>query len=256
MSPTIRRRPARPDVALDLRRVLRSSLAVLRRRGPFLVGAAVLVFLPVSLADAAVDWLDVIRRRSGDDITLVALIGASLLGLVLTNVGAVFYSGVLGESVAAERAKGRPAGLLTTLRSLPYLRLLAVEALYIGAVVIGLVLFIVPGVVAFAWFALAGPLTTIDGLRPTEAMRRSFELVRGNEGRVLAVVALAFLAEALTGGLIGVVLPETGLLGWLGALVRNVAVAPLLGVATVVMALELGRAGGLGPQIAARRSRS
>lgn len=251
MSPRPRPR-AGSGVSLDLGRIVRSSLAVLRRRGPFLFGAALLVFLPISLADAAVDWLDVIRRRSGDDITFAALIGASLLGLVLTNLGAVFYSGLLGKAVGAQREKGRAGGLGATLRSLPYLRLLAVEALYVGAVVVGVVLFVVPGVLAFAWFALAGPLTTVEDLRPVAAMRRSFQLVRGNEWRVLAVVALALVAEAVAGGAVGLVLPETGLLGWAGALARNVAIAPFFGVATVLMALELRRAGASGPRIGRR----
>ena len=68
---------------------------------------ALVVFTPIAAWDAGVDWFATIEERRRDGVGLPALAGAVVLGLVLTNLGAIFYSGVIGEAASLRRSSGR-----------------------------------------------------------------------------------------------------------------------------------------------------
>jgi hypothetical protein len=57
-------------------------------------------------------------------------------------------------------------------------------------VLIGLLFFIIPGLIFISWFALATYLVVDKGLTPIEAMKRSRELARGREWEVLGAAAI------------------------------------------------------------------
>ena len=97
------------------------------------------------------------------DLATVALLVAVLAQSVTVLLGEVFYSGAVALLIARTQPGGRPS-LLGVARSLSYGRLIAVDLLFGLGIAVGLVLFVVPGVVAFTWFALAGPLVELDGV--------------------------------------------------------------------------------------------
>ena len=101
--------------------------------------------------------------------------------------------------------KERPS-LVTVMRTTPYLPLIATSLLFSLGLGVGLSLFIVPGLVFFAWFVLAAPLVKIEGLGVREAFRRSRQLERGSFWPVLLLVGSVYLlSEGLT-----TALPATG----------------------------------------------
>ena len=60
------------------------------------------------------------------------------------------------------------------------------------AAAVGLVLFVVPGLVLFCTYAVAGPVCVIEGLGPIESLSRSAVLARGDGWRVFGVLALLY----------------------------------------------------------------
>ena len=239
--------PARPHahrgVILRARDVQAATLRVCRQRAGslFLIGAV--IFVPLGLLDAIPDQVVHVDRVSDlSDLATVAVLVAVLAQSVTVLLGEVLYSGAVAQLIARTPPGARPS-LLGVARSLSYGRLIAVDILFGLGIAVGLVLLVVPGVVAFTWFALAGPLVELDRLGVRAAFMRSRRLVRGHFWTVLAVLGPITLAsEALTDAALSVahgVLGDSLLADWLGESATNIMLSPLYAVAAVLITLRL-----------------
>ena len=212
-----------------------------------LIGAV--VFMPLGLLDAVPDRVAEVSGVSDlSNLATAAVLVAFLAQSVTVLLGEVFYSGAVALLIARTEPRDRPS-LRQLARSLSYGRLIAVDLLFGLGIAVGLVLFVVPGVVAFTLFALAGPLVELDGLSVGAAFARSRRLVRGHFWTVLAVLGPITLAsEALTDVVLAVghgVLGDSLFADWLGESAANIVLSPLYAVAAVLMTLQLS--GQLGP---------
>ncbi len=211
-------------------------------QAPSLLLLAVVVFVPVGLLDAIAVNVEVGSLSPSSGLLVAAAAGA-VAALTLTGlIGEVFYSGAVAISLThAER--GRAPSLLEIARRLNYRRLIAVDLLYGLVVVVGLVLLLVPGVAAFVWLGLAGPVVEIEGRSVRGAFRRSWDLVRGRFWTVLLVLGpIELVGDALTDLLTGLVHHHLGhsLLGvWAAESLSNVVLTPVYAVAAVLLTLDL-----------------
>jgi hypothetical protein len=224
--------------------VYAQTIRTLTRDAGVLVLLGALVFVPLGLLDAAANRAGSIHVEDLGDLPDLA-VGALVVGFaaqaITSLLGEVFYSGAVALTIARAEPGGRPS-LLAIARSLSYGRLIAVDVLFGVTVVIGLVLFVVPGVVAFTWFALAGPLVELEGAGVKESFTRSRRLVRGRFWTVLAILGPITLAsELLTDAVLGLIhgaIHDAFLGDWIGESVTNIAISPLYAVAAVVVALD------------------
>jgi hypothetical protein len=216
-------------------------------RAGFLLALGALVFIPLGLLDAFADRIGSIHVSSPGELTSLAL-AAAVVGFaaqaITSLLGEVFYSGAVALTLANADSGERPT-LWQVARSLSYGRLIAVDILFGAVVVIGLVALIAPGVLAFTWFALAGPLVEIEDCGTKEAFTRSRALVRGHFWTVVAVLgpitlASEFAADAVLTLSHGAI--HNPLLGaWVGESVTNIAISPFYAVAAVLLTLKLRR---------------
>lgn len=227
-------------------RELRSIYARIGRtywswRGSLLLLAAI-VFLPLGLLDSISATLDVDSLDLDSGVKIAALV-AAVSALVATSlIGEVFYSGAVAISLTHPEHE-RPPSLREIARHIDYGRLIAVDLIYVFIVVIGLLLFFVPGALAFVWLGLAGPVVEIEKCSVRGAFRRSVELVR----RKFWVVFLVLVPVELVGDAIGELLGSGvhALLGdsfvatWLADTAANIFLAPIFAVAAVLLTLDL-----------------
>jgi hypothetical protein len=206
------------------------------------------VFVPLGLLDALAnrtgDFADV---DNASDLLQGALAAVGLAQAFTSLLGEVFYSGAVAL-MAARSERDREPSLGQVARSISYRRLIAVDLLFGITVAIGLVLLVVPGLVLFTWFALAGPLVELDRVGVREAFARSRHLVRGSFFAVLAVLGPIWLAsEALVGAVLGAghgALGDSLLSDWVVESAANVALSPFYAVAAVLITFRLsGREG-------------
>ena len=217
------------------------------RRGWYLLLLGIAVFVPLGLLEALADSAPEIEVSSlgeladiGKDALILGLMAQSFTSLL----GDVFYSGAVGLALKrGERSK--PPTLGTVARHLSYGRLIAVDLLIGLGTAVGLVALIVPGVVFFTWFALAGPIVELEGIGVRAAFARSRRLVRGHFWRVLIVlVPIAVASELLSTASLQVVHDaiHAPLLGdWVGEAATNILLSPFYAVAAVLITLELSR---------------
>jgi len=213
-----------------------------RSWAPTLLLLALIVFLPLALLDALtmnveVDALDV---TSGIKVAaLVLAVGAiTATGLI----GEVFFSGAIAISLTHPRGEGPPP-LREIARRLKYGRLIAVDLVYVVLVALGLLLGLIPGLLAFVFLGLAGPVVEIEERTARGALARSMRLVRGNFWFVLWILLpIQVLGDAIghfLASLVHDLLGHTFLATWLAEATADIALSPLFAVAAVLLTIEL-----------------
>lgn len=205
---------------------------------------AAIVFVPLGLLNALTFDVELDALDVTDGIKLAALalaVGAvTLTGLL----GEVFFSGAIAVSLTHPHGEDPPP-LREIARRLNYGRLIAVDLLFVAIVAVGLLLGFVPGILAFVWLGLAGPVVELEDRSATGALRRSVALVRGNFWLVFLVLApIEIIGDAIGGGLAALVhhlLGHTFLATWLAESLADAALSPLFAVAAVLLTVELMR---------------
>lgn len=218
-----------------------------------LVPLAVIVFIPLGLVHALTVHAKVGSLDFGGGLEIFA-VAAALLTLAATGlVGEVFYAGAVTISLTHPH-DGRPPSLREIARMIDYRCLIAVDLIYGLLVSAGLVLLVVPGVLAFVYLGLAAPVVEMEHHGVRAALTRSVQLVRGSFWVVLAVLlpielagnALITLVTELTQDLLGESLPAE----WLADTLSNVAFTPFYAVAAVLITIELiASRDGSGPRL-------
>jgi hypothetical protein len=218
---------------------------------PTLLIFAVLVFVPLGLLDALslqvdVDSLDLTR---GIEIAalMLAVSAVTMTGLL----GEIFFSGAIAISLTHPHGEGppRPREIVGRIK---YGRLVVVDVAFVAIVATGLLLGLVPGLLAFVFLGLAGPIIEIEERSAVGALWRSFQLVRGSFWLVLWVlVPIEVAGDAVGGGLAALVhheLGDTFVATWMAEALANAVLSPVFAVAAVLLTVELiARKEGEGP---------
>lgn len=213
-----------------------------RKWAPSLLLVAVIVFVPVGLVHAITVHAEIGSLDFSNGLKLIAA-ATALLALTGTGlVGEVFYTGAVAIALTHPH-DGAPPSLREIAGMVNYRRLIAVDLIYGLVVAVGLVLLVVPGVLAFIWLGLAAPIVEIERHGVRAAFSRSVQLVRGRFWLVLAVLVPLEVAgdsatnamTALAHALLGNSLPAE----WLADTASNVVLTPFYAVAAVLLTIEL-----------------
>jgi hypothetical protein len=212
-----------------------------RSWAPSIFALALIVFLPLALLDALTMnvELDSLDLTSGIKVAALAL----AVGVVTATglIGEVFFSGAIAISLTHPHGK-EPPSLREIARRLRYGRLIAVDLLFVAIVAVGLLLGLVPGVLAFVWFGLAGPVVEIEERTARGALTRSLRLVRGNFWLVFWVLApIEIAGDAIGGGLAALVhhlFGHTFVATWLAEAASDIALSPVFAVAAVLLTVD------------------
>jgi hypothetical protein len=115
------------------------------------------------------------------------------------------------------------------------------------SVLLGLLLLVIPGIYVLIRLQFAASALALDGQRGTYALRRSWQLVRGNFWRVLGITLLALLLGNLASGILSLpfVLPTLngGSGVWwirgIGLAIGPLVATPFTQIVTVLLYLDL-----------------
>jgi hypothetical protein len=209
---------------------------------PSLLIFAALVFLPLGLLDALSIQVDLDSLDLTDGIKVAALMLAVGVVTMTGLLGEIFFSGAIAVSLTHADAE-RPPRLHEIASRIKYGRLLLVDIAFVAIVAVGLLVGLVPGVLAFVFLGLAGPIVEIEERSALAALRRSVQLVRGSFWLVLWVLLpIEVTGDAIGGGLAALVhreLGDTFLATWLAEAVSNALLSPIFAVAAVLLTVEL-----------------
>ena len=193
-------------------------------------------------------------------LSFFALLLASLLGWLGVIAGAfvslagIFWlQGALVVAIEDVRDGRTDLSIRETLsRVRPRLNTLAAAGILAAlAITLGLILFIVPGLLLFTWWLLIVPVIVIEGTGVMEAFGRSRALVRGNGWNVFGLIVLTVLiliAAEIVLALLLFWLPD-GVRAYVDNVLGNTLIAPFMALAFTLAYYRLRR--GEAPAVAA-----
>ncbi len=210
---------------------------------PSLLLLAAAIFVPLGLVHAIPVHFDVESLDLGNGLKIFAV---SLALLVLTGIGLlgeVLYAGAVTILLTHPGDDREPPSLRHIATELNYLRLIAIDVIYVVLVALGLTLLVVPGVLVFVYLGLAAPVVEMEGRTVRRALARSWRLVRGHFWLVFAVLVpieivsdgLTELATALAHTLLG----DSLLAEWMTDTAANIVLTPFYAVAAVLLTVDL-----------------
>ena len=232
-------------------RIFRTYLAW----APVLLLLALIVFVPLGLVDAVAITVNLEALDPSEGIKLaaaaVAVTAISATGLL----GEIFFSGAIAISLTHPEGERQPS-LRVIARRVKYGRLVAVDILFVLIVGAGLLLGAFPGLLAFVFLSLAGPVVEIEERSVHRALLRSAQLVRGSFWLVFwIVVPIELVGDGVGAGLDRLAHAALGhgfLASWLAEAAANVVLSPLFAVAAVLLTVDLiGRRDGAAPPLKA-----
>jgi hypothetical protein len=200
----------------------------------FLVAAAVFILLDLLTAIAA--------DANGDQASAGGAFW-TIVSLVVGIVGSLWVQGALTATVADIRDGRADDDIETTYKRVrPFLGTLFVAGILAGlGIALGFVALIVPGLFLAARWSLVTPVVVLEKLGATDALRRSWELVRGHTWTVLGVVLVTLLLALVAHGVFAAVflfLPNF-LRNWIGGVIANSIVTPFVALAWTTMYFHL-----------------
>lgn len=219
------------------------------RWAPSLLLLALVVFVPLGLIHAITVEADIGSFDTANGLALLAIAGAVMVLAITGLIGEIFYTGAVAILLTHPH-DGRAPSLREIAGTIKYGPLIAIDLIYGVAVAVGLVVFFVPGILAFVWLGLAAPVVEIEHRGIREALTRSIRLVRG---RFLLVALVLIPIEIVGDGLTGLASQLTHsifgselLCEWLTNILANLAFTPFYAVAAVLLTVDLIREKGGG----------
>ncbi len=151
-------------------------------------------------------WLESVLRGGGAESIPVPIMISALASLVVSTACGAVVAG-LATACAGSLAQGRDGRGAVSQRLAGRWAALIGVALTFGVLCsFGLVLLVVPGVLAYLILVLAAPVAVMERSGVGESLRRSVALTRGHRGRILGVTVLAGLIAGIAGTVITTVL--------------------------------------------------
>jgi hypothetical protein len=207
-----------------------------------LLGLALLVFIPLGFVDALLEQVDTSSLDVTDGFKVAALLAAVAAVTASSLFGEVFFSGAIAASLTHPENEESP-GFAHLARHISYGKLIVVDILFVAMLALGTVAFILPGVLLFVYLSLAGPVVELEKRGIRDGFKRSFNLVRGHFWMAAGVlVPIEIVGDGINEALVEAAhsLLGHGLLSsWVGESVGNIATAPIVSVAIVLLTLDL-----------------
>ena len=187
-------------------------------------------------------------------LLIAASPGLALVSLLVSVVAITLFTGMVVELVAdvQDGRRDATAGALLRAATPVFGKLVLVGVVAGIGIVLGLILFIVPGLILITIWSVAAPVVVLERPEGLGALARSRELVRGNGWQVFAVIFILFILVTIVAGAIdaGAESASAGV-GLVVRVIVGILTAPLSALAAAVLYFELRGTGGAPPAAAA-----
>jgi len=169
-------------------------------------------------------------------------LGGILLALVINLVAGTLFTGMVVELVADVqdgRLDSSPGQLLRA--AAPFIGQLILVGIVAGvAIVIGLFLLIVPGLVLITIWSVFAPVIVLENPSGLTALRRSRELVAGNGWQVFGVLFVMFVLVVVLSSIVEAVAASAGTgVGLVVRVIVGILTAPISALAIAVLYFQL-----------------
>ena len=149
----------------------------------------------------------------GIRFTTDSLFLGAILVAAFYIIGQILTIGIINASLMVTRGETPELGKAFSTEHLG--QFIVGSILYGIIVAVGLILCIIPGIIAAILLAFYGFYILDQGMSGTEALSASYNLVKDNFGRVFLVLLVAFIINAIGAALCGIGLLVTAPICWI-----------------------------------------
>lgn len=158
----------------------------------------------------------------------LAIIMASVLQAAVFRAGA---QAVIGDTVDAE------ASYRYGFKRLGSVILISI---LVGLIVFaGFILLFIPGIIFWVFLSVAIPALVVENRRGTDALGRSWNLVKGSFWHVLGTVIVTAIITGVIGGLISALGGSNVFLSWIFTSIGQILTTPFTALVVVILYLDL-----------------
>jgi hypothetical protein len=216
-------------------------------------------FRPRTLGEILSEAFRIYRENAANLVVIVAvvvvplsLIGAVAIRLFDVTLALVFIGAAIGVIIsfilqaamlrgAAQATIGDPVDVEASYRwGLSRLGSVLLVAFLVGIVVgVGFLLLIIPGIIFLVFLSVSEPALIVENRRGTEAMSRSWNLVRGHFWHALVVILVAAIITWVIQGILGAIGGDNWFVRWIFSAIAQIITAPFTALVTVLLYLDL-----------------
>lgn len=231
--------------------ILDGAIKLYRQHWKTLMGIAAFILVPFAFIEQVAVWSAV---RPWEPVDPFDPNAGSIVGLGLTFFALQilliqpFLAGAYSRA-ASEAYLGRTPEIGPTYRvALPLIpAILWVTILQFIAIGLGFIALVIPGIFLFVRLMFSQPIVVIEGARGTSALKRSWELAKGQFWKILGTVILAGIIASIVSAIIqlplSAVATNMGSSGWVVAAVSSsigsVVSAPFQITVTVLLYFDM-----------------
>jgi hypothetical protein len=168
--------------------------------------------------------------------TIVGLLVGAAIGII---IWAVLQAAILRG--AAQATIGDTVDIEASYRwGLARFGSVLLVALLVGIVVaVGFLLLIIPGFIFLVFLSVSEPALIVENRRGTEAMSRSWNLVRGRFWHALVVILVAAIITGVIQGILSAIGGDNWFVTWIFTAIAQIITAPFTALVTVLLYLDL-----------------
>jgi hypothetical protein len=169
----------------------------------------------------------------------VALLAGAIGALIAVLISAVLQAAIL--RAAAQATIGDPVDVEASYRyGLKRLWSVILVSILVGLVVaIGFILLVIPGIIFLVFLSVSIPVLIVEGRRGTDAMGRSWNLVKGNFWHAFGVIVVAALIVGIISGIIGAIGGNNWAVRWIFTAIAQILTVPFASLVSVLLYLDL-----------------
>jgi len=181
----------------------------------------------------------------GNEVTVIDrsfgffIAGALITALISVIIWAVLQAAIL--RAAAQATIGDPVDPQESYRfGFKRLGSVILLSILVGLAVIGgLILLVIPGLIFLFFFSVSVPVLIVENRRGTDAMSRSWNLVKGHFWHAVGVIVVAGLITGIVGGIIGSIGGNAWVVRWIFSSIGSIITAPFTALVSVLLYLDL-----------------
>ena len=232
--------------------ILSAAFNIYKANASKLILVVAVVVAPLSLIGAFFSGVlfapDKIRVSSVGGQVVFDYAGRNFGGLLLVGgIGAliaVLISAVLQAALiraSAQATIGDPVDVEASYRyGFKRLGSVILVSLLVGLIVaVGFILLIIPGIIFLVFLSVSIPALIVEGRRGTEAMGRSWNLVKGHFWHAFAVIIVAAIIVGIISGVIGAIGGNAWFVRWIFTAIAQIVTAPYAALVSVLLYLDL-----------------
>ena len=169
-------------------------------------------------------------------VTILALLIAAAIGVI---IWAILQAAMLRG--AAQATIGDPVDVEASYRwGLSRFGSVLLVAFLVGIVVgVGFILLIIPGIIFLVFLSVSEPTLIVENRRGTEALKRSWDLVRGHFWHALVVILIAAILTGIVQGILTAIGGHNWFVRWIFSAIAQVLTSPFTALVTVLLYLDL-----------------